>query len=81
MFLSQSEGGRRTPAMSGIKPQLELKESSTSCAVWGETTDQIFVPGVEYAVDEYKHQIIVGMAVRLREGSRLIATGVITAIL
>jgi len=74
--------------MSGIKPQLELKESSTSCAVWGETTDQIFVPGVEYAVDlqllqwdEYKHQIIVGMAVRLLEGSRLIATGVITAIL
>jgi len=88
MFLSQSEGGRRTPAISGIKPQLKVGDIFTSCFVWGESTDQIFVPGVEYLVDlqfpfweEYSDRFTVGMHVQLREGTRIIATGSISAIL
>jgi hypothetical protein len=74
-FLKADQGGRQAPAISGVKPQFKLNHSSTSCFVWGETADQIFIPGVEYAVDlqlplwdEHKNQISVGMAVQLMEG-------------
>ena len=73
--------------VSGVRPQLKVKNLFTSCSVWGESVDQVFQPDVEYRVrleplhlEQIKEDVLVGMVVRLNEGSRLIAEGTVLEI-
>lgn len=82
------EGGRRTLARSGVRPQLKVQNLYTSCYVWGEKQGQEFLPETDYDVglellfwDEYKDSIYPGMPVELNEGSRVVARGVVKDIL
>ncbi len=49
-FLSPSEGGRSTPAVSGVRPHLKLNEILTSCVVRSTGAGEVFELGVEYDV-------------------------------
>lgn len=84
-FLSAEAGGRKTPAMSGVRPQLKLRGVLTSCLVHGRDSSEVFEPGHEYEVSlelmfwsEYGHLVFNGAPVALYEGSRLIARGTIS---
>jgi translation elongation factor EF-Tu-like GTPase len=81
-FLRASEGGRSTPAMSGVRPHLKVGEVFTSCVVQGLEPSEVFEPGREYDVTlelrfwaEYGHLIDDALPVELYEGSRLVAQG------
>jgi translation elongation factor EF-Tu-like GTPase len=81
-FLLPSEGGRSTPAMSGVRPQLKLGEVLTSCVVSSKNEDQVFELGREYEVtlrlvfpEQYGQLVRFEMPVELFEGSRLVARG------
>lgn len=87
-FLTSEEGGRVTPASSGIKPNMKVGDVFTSSFVWGDRPGQVFDLGVEYSVslelpmwNDYKQSIYVGMSIQMNEGSRVIARGTIEKIL
>ncbi len=82
-FVPASEGGRSTPASSGIKPLLKLGRILTSCVVrMSNGGDGVFVPGQLYEVtleilfwSEYGPLFDATAPVELYDGSRLIAKG------
>lgn len=81
-FLPSTEGGRSTPAMSGVRPQLKLGDVLTSCVVLSKDPSQVFEPGRDYEValrltfpEKYGHLVCDDMPVELFEGSRLVARG------
>ncbi|RSM51478.1 hypothetical protein DMB66_41680 [Actinoplanes sp. ATCC 53533] len=81
-FLPTSEGGRTTPAMSGVRPQLKVGNRFTSCIVRSAREEQVFQLGREYDVEldlifpeEYQDSIDLRSAIELFDGSRLIAVG------
>ena len=81
-FLLGSEGGRATPAMSGVRPQLRLGEVFTSCIVRSHGPSETFDLGVEFDVaieipfwDEYGHLLRKTEPIELFDGERLIARG------
>jgi len=82
-FLPASEGGRSTPAMSGIRPQLKVGEGRTSCIVRSIGEEELFQLGSEYEVElelifkeEYEGKLNFNEPIQLFDGSRLIAAGV-----
>jgi hypothetical protein len=87
-FLPHDQGGFARPHGSGVKPQLKVKDHTfTSCIVWGESPDQVFEPGVEYAVslelplwEHYRNDLYAGMPLQLNDGSRIVARGTILSI-
>lgn len=81
-FLAPAEGGRSTPAQTGIRPHLKLGEVFTSCIVTSTGTVQTFEFGNEHEVNveipfwkEYGHLLRFGDPVELFDGSRPIARG------
>jgi translation elongation factor EF-Tu-like GTPase len=81
-FLPADEGGRSTPAMTGVRPQLKLGDVFTTCVVRGSGPAQVFQPGLEYEVAldvlfwvEYGHLVRQDMPIELYEGNRLVARG------
>ena|SRR5437867_6128908 len=87
-FLPPESGGFSRPHSSGVKPQLKVGDLFTSCFVWAAKDDQVFEPGITYDVDlelpswaQYGTRIYVGMPVELRDGTRIVATGRVDAIL
>ncbi|BAU85074.1 hypothetical protein SLA_4186 [Streptomyces laurentii] len=81
-FLPMSEGGRRTPAMSGIRPRLKVGDRFTSCIVRSNIGDDVFLLGQEYEVElelvfrpGNRDAPAPGDPVELFEGGRRIATG------
>jgi hypothetical protein len=81
-FLPTAEGGRSTPAMSGIRPHLWLGDILTSCIVHSLTSDEVFELGRDYNValeivfwDQYGYLIREDMPIELRDGDRVIARG------
>ena len=87
-FMTKEQGGFTNPHSSGVKPLLKVKHDAyTSCVVWGDTDDQVFTPGAEYAVsielplwEHYRQWISAGMALELYQGSRVVARGAIEEI-
>ena len=83
-FLSASEGGRATPAMTGVRPQLKVGDVFTSTIVRSEDPEvDVFEPGRQYNVtlemvfwDTYGQLVDLGGPVELFDGRRLIARGV-----
>ena len=87
-FIPPEQNGRKTPAQSGTRADLMVKELFTTCVVHGSTNEQVFEFGIEYDVklellfwDQYKDQIKVGMPVQLNEGNRKVGFGTIDGIL
>lgn len=80
-FLTTVEGGRRTDAISGIRPQLQLDGASTSCIVVRRDGGSLMPLGEEVEVilrpmfAEYAARFLALRSVRLLEGSHLIAIG------
>ncbi|MFE0772889.1 hypothetical protein [Streptomyces sp. NPDC058861] len=81
-FLPTSEGGRLTPAMSGIRPQLKIGHRFTSCIVRSTGREDVFLLGQEYEVelelvfqDENENSLTPVDRIELFDGSKLIATG------
>jgi len=81
-FLSPSEGGRSTAALSGIRPQLKLGEILTSCIVRSRAAVETFDLGIDYDVmieipfwNEYGKFFSGEAPIELFDGNRLIARG------
>ena len=81
-FLPTSEGGRSTPAMSGIRPLLKLNEILTSCVIRSAEPSEIFASGIDCDVtieilfwDEYGGRFVRDAPIELYDGNRLIARG------
>jgi len=80
-FLSPSEGGRSSPASSGVRSQLRLGELFTSVIVEKLEGDERFIPGRWHAAtvrllfsDTYD-PLLRGGPFELYEGTRLVAVG------
>lgn len=80
-FLLPSEGGRSTPALCGVRPQLKLGQVFTSCTVASNDVE-IFELGSSYEVTltlmypaEYGKLLHSDTPIELFEGSRLVARG------
>jgi len=88
-YFSSEDGGRKTPAFSGYRPQIkfEFTEMQTS----GEQTflnKEIVYPGDTVkasikilSIDYFSHKLSEGLTFEFREGSRIIGTGVIIEII
>jgi len=81
-FVPPIDGGRVTPAMDGIRPQIKAGSFFTSCVVHAEDGTRTFTFGTIYRVrleivfwSEYGHLLQDCAALELFEGSRLIAKG------
>ena len=81
-FLLPSEGGRSTPAMSGVRPQLKLGDVLSSCVVMSNSDTQTFELGCEYEVtlrlvfpEQYGRLVGFETPIELFEGARLVARG------
>jgi len=88
-YLTTEEGGRQTPAFSGYRPQVkfDFDEMQTSGQQTFLNKDTVY-PGdtVEAAirilsVEHFENRLTEGMTFEFREGSRVIGTGKIMAIL
>jgi hypothetical protein len=88
-YLTAEEGGRKTPAFSGYRPQVkfDFDEMQTSGQQTFLTKDTVY-PGdtVEAAiriisVEHFENKLTEGMPFEFREGSRVIGTGKIIDIL
>ena len=88
-YLTAEEGGRKTPAFSGYRPQIkfEFAERQTSGQQTFLNKDTVY-PGdtVEAAikiisVEYFENTLTEGMSFDFREGSKVIGTGKITGIL
>lgn len=82
-FRTAAEGGRSTPAMSGVRPHLKLGDIFTTSVVHSATGNSVFEPGQSYEVtleivfwDQYGHLFRGDAPVELYDGNRLIASGV-----
>lgn len=88
-YRTTEQGGRKTPAASGYKPQLRFpfdimttsgqqKFIGKDKLYPGETTDaEIRILSVDY----FKHKLEAGMTFDFCEGARIIGTGVIKEII
>ncbi|WP_316818033.1 hypothetical protein [Pedobacter nyackensis] len=88
-YKTTEQGGRKTPAMSGYRPQVkfDFEEMQTSgqqtfinreLVFPGETVDaEIRILGVDY----FANKLTEGMEFEFREGSRVIGTGKIKIII
>ena len=81
-FLTTDEGGRSTPALPGVRPQLKLGHVFTSCAIEALAPVLVFELGEAYDVkieipfwNEYGDLFRYEEPVELFDGSRLIARG------
>ena len=81
-FLLPGEGGRSTPPAVGVRPQLRIGDTFTSCHVVSDEGIETFTLGQKYRVAlqlpfwaQYSHLAQQGMKVELFEGSHLVATG------
>src|SRR5207244_3262683 len=81
-FLSPSQGGRSTPARSGIRPHVKLGDVFTTSIVRSRQGDEEFEFGRSYEVaveimfwDEYGHLFRPDAPLELFDGDRLIARG------
>lgn len=81
-FLPTSEGGRSTPAASGVRPHLKLGDILTSCIIRSTGPDEAFELGIEYEVtievifwEQYKSHFREDVPIEIYDGSRLIARG------
>jgi hypothetical protein len=81
-FLPPSEGGRSTPALSGVRPHLKLGDILTSCIVRSGGATETFDLGIDYDVtieipfwDEYGKLFSSEAPIELFDGNRLIARG------
>lgn len=88
-YLTSEEGGRKTPAFSGYRPQVkfDFSEMQTSGQQTFLNKDTVY-PGdtVEVAirilsVEHFANTLAEGMAFEFREGSKIIGTGIIANIL
>ncbi len=88
-YRTTEQGGRKTPAASGYKPQLRFpfdimttsgqqKFIGKDMIYPGETIDaEIRILSVEY----FKHKLEVGMSFEVREGLKITGTGIIKEII
>ncbi len=79
-FLTSEEGGRTTPAQSGVRPHLKLGDVFTTCIVRALGRDDVFVLGRLYDVtldivfwEQYGHLFREGEPLQFFDGDRLIA--------
>jgi translation elongation factor EF-Tu-like GTPase len=81
-FFDATTGGRNTPPMSGLRPQVELAGVHTSCTVDSVDGAPTFSFGIKHRVtlallhpSRFPGALEAGMVVRLFEGSKLIGLG------
>ena len=88
-YLTTDEGGRQTPAFSGYRPQIkfDFDEMQTSGQQTFLNKDTAY-PGDTFeaairiiSVEHFENTLTEGMTFEFREGSRIIGTGKIIAIL
>ena len=87
-FLRTEDGGRHTPVRSGYRGQFFFDGEDFESAMevlperWvqpGETTEVGFA-FTENSIDRLRARIGIGQAFKLREGSRVVANGIVTGI-
>lgn len=87
-FLGPEKGGRSGPAMLGYHPQIDVGDEYTSCAIESLDDETTFEFDREYTVrlrlllpEVYGDRITVGSTHGFYEGSHLVASGTILAVL
>lgn len=88
-YLTTEEGGRKTPAFSGYRPQVKFAFSNNQTSgqqkfINKETVypgDKVFAEIAIISTDFLVDKLEIGLAFDFREGSRIIGTGIITEIL
>jgi hypothetical protein len=85
-FLTTAEGGRRTPAQSGVRPHLKLGDVFTTCIIRSLGPDSVFELGRVYEVtleivfwEQYGHLLREDEPLRFFDGDRLVAQGEVIA--
>ncbi len=87
-YLTTEEGGRKTPAFSGYRPQVkfeftEMQTSGQQTFLNKETVypgDTVTAEIRILSVEHFENSLTEGMSFEFREGSRIIGTGKITSI-
>ena len=74
-----AEGGRRTPALSGYRPQHGVKENYLTSGIHNYLSDGVLLPGESslalitfLAPEHYPHCLWVGKVLSVQEGSRVV---------
>ena len=84
-FWGEDKGGRITPPQTGYRPQIEIEDVHTSCTVTAiDNTVTVFDFDIEYVVkldlmfkEMYGGKLKVGDSVKLYEGNKQIAEGIV----
>jgi translation elongation factor EF-Tu-like GTPase len=85
-FLTTAEGGRSTPARSGVRPHLRVGDVFTTCILRSRDPDEVLLLGRDYELtleivfwEEYGHLLKEVQDLELFEGNRLVARGEVLA--
>jgi Elongation factor Tu C-terminal domain len=88
-YLTTEEGGRKTPAYSGYRPQVKFEFTEMQTSGQQKFLDrETVMPGENVkaaikiiSVEYFAHSLTEGMSFEFREGSRIIGNGIVISII